>query len=482
MKIEHVTYDQTHARRSRMRRASDAPIIIKNYISARFSRHLDVDLSSTGKPTTFWPQFGKETVGDQESEMTAYLIQHHRVEKATRKDEEITVDANHSGNYLPLRDTDRGVAPDDAPFPILRRKAKFIKEKQNIKSINSRPHTTDGKIDIQKLHKLQQAMKEGRLEQVVPSSQPSRTEGRLFLPPNRLQNRFADPSPRVSAEFSRECSSSLHGTPSLTRHSSRRGKTKSSSRVKDYIRTSVDTMDEKIKEVQSKFRAPFEYINYPSSTKARRASVDSDESFFCVGEGEQRANTQGIHDLKASQYNAANERRLSGAGISPWGNHAPSTCKQCKKFAMVGVQGLCEKCEADFYLRKAQRQNSDSNYEDDLRPTPLLKDAKILFQVETDSLEDVRSTIALKDTGFRPTLNPVPLRQFSRKAQIEDDEDELTQTHRIVERWSTRYEENDAAYAAERDTAPLLRRKEKGLNKTGMRDTNFYNFYDDVLE
>jgi hypothetical protein len=76
----------------------------------------------------------------------------------------------------------------------------------------------------------------------------------------------------------------------------------------------------------------------------------------------------------------------------------------------------------------------------------------------------------------------VPLRQFSRKAQIEDDEDELTQTHRIVERWSTRYEENDAAYAAERDTAPLLRRKEKGLNKTGMRDTNFYNFYDDVLE
>jgi hypothetical protein len=262
--------------------------------------------------------------------------------------------------------------------------------------------------------------------------------------------------------------------------------------MRDYIRTSMDTMDEKRKEVQSKFRAPFEHLNYLSFSKARRASVDSDASFFCVGDGEQGSDTKGIHDLKPRHYDAAKERRLSGAGVSPWGNHAPSTCSHCKKFAMVGVQGLCEKCEADFYLRKAQN-NSDSDYEDDLRPTPPLKDANILslrkqprvqhyFQVETDSLEDVRSTIALKNTRSRPILNPVPVRQFSCKAQIEDDEDELTQTQRMVERWSTRYEENDAAYAEEKDTAPLLRRKEKGLNKTGMRDTNFYNFYDDVLD
>lgn len=160
---------------------------------------------------------------------------------------------------------------------------------------------------------------------------------------------------------------------------------------------------------------------------------------------------------------------------------------------MVGIQGLCERCEADFWLHKTQNQNSASDYEDDLRPTPPLKDAKTLsmrkqphvqhcFGVETDSFEDVRSTIALKDMGSRPIFNPVPMRQLSQKAQIEGDENELADTQRSIERWSTRYEENDATYAEEKDTAPLLRRKGKGLKEAGSRDTNFYRFYHDVLD
>jgi hypothetical protein len=59
-----------------------------------------------------------------------------------------------------------------------------------------------------------------------------------------------------------------------------------------------------------------------------------------------------------------------------------------------------------------------------------------------------------------------------------DDEWERTKIQRTVERWSARYE-NDAAYVEKKDSTPLLRRKAKGLQQ---RDTEFYGFYDDVLD
>jgi hypothetical protein len=133
--------------------------------------------------------------------------------------------------------------------------------------------------------------------------------------------------------------------------------------------------------------------------------------------------------------------------------------------------------------------------EDDIKPTPPLKDAKTLsmrkkqepqhyFQVEKDSLENVRSTIVLKDMGSRPIFNPVLVRQFSQRAQVEGDEDGLTHSQKMVERWSTNIEDNGHAYAyaEEGDTAILLRRKINALEKAGSRDTNFYCFYDDVFD
>jgi len=481
MKIEHVTYDNTHAPRSRMRRASEATVRIKSYISKRLSRHADMETpiqNSAERPTILWPRF--ETFPDT-PEMTAYLTQQHRGEKAARKEGKTTISANHSGNYLPLKD--EVAAADDAAYSLFRRKGKFVIEKKNIKSKSSRPQTVDGSPNMEKLYKLRQAITDGRMEQIIPSRHT--LEGRRA--PSR--NRFADPNPRFLDENSRDCSSSRHSSP----RSSQSGKT-TSSRVRDYIRTGADTLGEKRKEVQSKFRAPFEHIKYPSFSKARQSSTASDESFFCAGEnGKQQIPSS---NSKARRHDSAEDRRYSGIGTNPWSSHVPDTCKSCRKFAMVGIQGLCERCEADFWPRRAQNQYSDSEYEDDLRPTPLLqdedqdditptpplKDAKTLsmrkkqepqryFQVETESLDNVRSTIVLKDMGSRAIFNPVPVRQFSQKAQFEGDEDE-----------STNFEDYGVTYAEERDVTRLLRREDNALEKAGSRDTNFYRFYDDVLD
>lgn len=507
MKIEHITYDEMHTRRSMTRRASDASVKIKNYFR-RLSRHSDAGLpfgNSKGRPFTVSPQYEKETsVPGEHPEMTAYLTQHRRVEKAVRRDEKLAISANSSGNYLPLKDKCRGTETKDPPSPTLRHKAKFIKQNGKIKSTAShppRPRTADDMIQMEKFQRLRQAMKEGKLEQVVPPGQLLRPEGRHAPPPTR----FTDPTPRVSGESSRGRSSIRHETTSHTRLSSRSRRTESSSRVREYLRTSVVFLDEKRKEVQGKFKAPFEHLNYPSFSFSRRASVSSEDSFFCVGENpeEQRSNTQAIHTLRSGHNEVANESRLSGVGVSPWAQHAPNTCKLCNAFTTTGVPGLCQKCRADFNIRKAENKDPDSDYEDDLRftpplndeddirPTPPLKDADILstrkqrdtqhyFQVETDNLEDVRATAALTDMGSRPIFNPVPVRRISHEAVFvdTDDEWERTKIQRTVERWSARYE-NDAAYVEKKDSTPLLRRKAKGLQQ---RDTEFYGFYDDVLD
>jgi len=497
MKIEHTTYDTTHHRRSMARRASDASLKIKNYISTHFSRLTDAKNSlsnTTERHATVWPHYGADISAQYKlSELTAYMTQQHLVDKAARRDERLTISANSSGRYLPLNDTYCDPVTDDASPPTLRRKAKFVKENGYITSKDSptRPRTADDKIQMDKLKTLRQAMREGKLEQVVARRQQLRTDRQQAPPPNRLP----DPQSRPSAESSRGRSSSRHATPSHTPHVSQHRRMKSATKVKDYIRTSTDYLDEKRKEVQSKFRAPFEHLNYPSFPSSRRSSASSEGSFYCVGEKNQaqKSNAQAVHELKSRQHEASNERRLSGSGTSPWTHHAPDNCKLCQTFGATGIQGLCQKCEADFYRRKAQEQNSDSEYEDDFRPTPPLKDAKILsmrkqqatqhyFQVETDSLEDVGATVGLKDIASRPIFNPVPVRQFSHKAVVVDDDDlDRTQTQKMVERWSSRYEESEAPYVEEPDTAPLLRWKAKGLKNATSRDTEFYGFYDDVL-
>jgi hypothetical protein len=452
--------------------------------------------------------------------MTSYLTKQHRVDKAARKEEKLMVSANNSGSYRPLRDTVDRTEEYAESFPRLRRMPKFtdiVKERLNIKSAHSQQQNLEGEDSVKNLQKLRQDMKEGRLEQVVPPRQPSRTESRLAPP----QDRFVDQPTRVSGESIRARSSSRHRSSSHQRNSSRGRKTRStSSKLADYIRTSADILDEKRRDVQSKFQAPFEHLNYPSFSLSQRVSVSSSksaESFWCIGEDteEQKASTQAIHGLKANQQKSAGRgRRLSGVGVNPWTNHVPDNCKHCGQFAMIGRQGLCEECEYRGRGRGLGYTNQypDSDIKDDIRPTPPLKDHKLLsmrrerdpqrvFQVGTRSSDDEKPPpVPVKDMGSRPIFNPTPPRQYSQSARVEeegDDEeewylnwktssqrDEFEKTQSMFGRWSLNFENDDPGKKTEEGEAPLIegkgRRNEK--KKDLSRDTNFYGFYDDVLE
>lgn len=460
MKIKHTTYDATHTRRSMVRRASDVSVKIKNYFSRRLSRRSYAGSSrrsATERPTTIWPGYETGTsVPVRRSEMTPYLTQKYQVKEAARREEKTIVSAHHSGNYLPLRSPKH--RPADDTYPILRRKTKFFKEKPSTNSLEGPSYTEDGNQNMKKLLNLRQAMREGKMEQVVSPQHISRPE-RLSAPPQNFLHEFAS---TASAESSRGRTSSRHGPPlSYARHASPGRKSRSVSRVRDYIRASVDVLDERRKEVQSKFKAPLDHLHYPSFI-SRRTSVDSDESFFCKGENNEGQNANDQATLSSRHYDPTRDRTSSGAKTSPC--YAPDYCKICKTYAMVGIQGLCEKCEVD------------SDYEDDIRPTPPLKDAKTLamskqpqtqhyFQVETN----VRSLENVTDLATRPIFNPVPR------------EAEQMKTQRRLEQWSAKYEGCNDAYAEERDTTPLVPRKNKIHSKVVSRDTHFYDFYDDVL-
>jgi hypothetical protein len=522
MKIEHTTYDETHTRRrSILRRASDASETlgkVKNYFSRHLSRHSGASISlqnpspRTERPVTQWPKPGTPfSLSEKPSEMTTYLKKQHCVEKAARKDERLIVSANNSGTYLPLKDTNNESEADDAPFPALRRKPNFTRTSKGeltIKSTDSQQQNEDGKDNMEKLHKLRQAIKDGRLEQVIPPRKPSRMEGQLAPP----QSRFVDHPPRVSGDSSRDHSLSQHHSSSRQRDSSRSRKTKSSSsKFVDYLRISADILDEKRRDVQSKFQAPFEHLNYPSFSLSRKVSVtssNSTESFWCVGENteEQKATTQ------ARQQESRRVGRLNGVGLTPWTSHVPDDCNFCGKFGMIGPKGLCETCESEYDRRRAPglehtNRYPDPEWEDEVRPTPPLKDRKPLsmrrgrdlqrlFHVDTNNLDNERAPVPLKDMGSRPIFNAAPSRKFSQEAQIEDGDEEkylnwktssqreeFEKTQSTFKRWSLSLENDDLEKGQEEDKMPLIEGKGKvRAKKNSSRDTNFYRFYDDVLE
>jgi hypothetical protein len=258
-------------------------------------------------------------------------------------------------------------------------------------------------------------------------------------------------------------------------------------------------------------------LNYPSFSLSRRvssASSRSTESFWCVGEAteELQSNTQAIPALNVRQQESFGKNsRLRGVGTTPWANHVPENCKLCSKLAIAGLQELCETCESAFKRSRAPRiergiQYPESEWQDDIRPTPPLKDRKTLsmrregdlqhhFQVDTDSADHKRPPPApLKDMEYQPNFEPIPSRQFSETAQVEDDDerylnwktsfqrDELEKTQSMFEHWSLSFENDDLGNGKEDDKVPSIKRRPKAKKEDLKRDTNFYRFYGDVLE
>jgi hypothetical protein len=231
------------------------------------------------------------------------------------------------------------------------------------------------------------------------------------------------------------------------------------------------------------------------------SSSKSAESFWCVGEGvdEQKPNIQAILEFKARKPDSGvRDIRLSGVGITPWTNHVPDNCKYCGQFAMVGPQGLCEECEYRHKSPDFEHTNPDPDceVEEEIRPTPPLKDRKTLstkrkqdpqrvFQVCIDSSEyETRPAVPPKDIGSRPIFNPVPSRRLSQNVRLQDcdndeewylnwktssQQDEFEKTQNTFDHWSLNSETDDQGRGTENDKARLIDRngkmEEKGKGK-----------------
>ena len=194
-------------------------------------------------------------------------------------------------------------------------------------------------------------------------------------------------------------------------------------------------LDETRREIQGKFKEPFEHLGYPSFSLARKtgndegeSDGDSDESFFCLGDREpgllevrarrsgsvsvspagreeagnetgttiksvnKREGRKNLYDLpRPKTRGKGSERggsRISGFArgrgrdvqISPPPEEVLKRCKLCGLGIASSYRGLCTECEADLsplgrenHMPRLEVKYSDSEYEDDIPPTLPLK-------------------------------------------------------------------------------------------------------------
>lgn len=525
MIIQHTTYDEARIQKSSMaRRASDLSNALRGFVSSKTSRNSSDSVSlrqNTAEwPVTLWPVLETKVSPQPKTFVTDKIEsqkKQNRNEKHTRKEVKCLppIPSNQRDNYFTLQNVtyQRPAAPRSDLSRKRRVSTAQMKAKVDIKSSESLPPGDDSTKTIDQLHKMRQAMKHGKMEQVIPPSRNSQsptTGGRLIPPP-----KFSfDYSPRTSNDSSRGGSSSYQTSSESKRHSERSRKSKSSSRkLADYIRTSASILDEKRRDVQSKLQAPFENISHSLlSRNASNASIN--ESFWCIGderpleETKPQRNTQqkkneskGHKEEKKPvvpiQPEKRHERRAEEA---PWAAHPPEHCKICHKFTSLNIQELCQECMALFNnpqeSAQSSKPNSDSEWEDDLRlseeeeneikPTPPLKDRNTLSMRKSPTLsahiyyqsvtEDKRGVVPLKDMGLRPIFNPVPEQSKPKTYSFEyDGEGGFLDWDTAVRR------DEEVSPLEENDQTPLIKRKKRGNVKEPVRNTEFYRFYDDVL-
>ena len=446
MKIQHVTYEASRSGRPTAQKFRDYFASPSNRLSFQEDEE---GLLSAGaeRPVTMWPRIGNQiSPSDNLPEMTAYLTQKVHLERAARKQEKLVKSTNLSGNYLPLKD-DKEKAENPAAaklIPILRRKPKFaeiVKEKLGNRSSNTASkHASDREENLAKMQDLQRRIKSGKIERVVPPAQLLGQESCL-APPIPAHSPFHDPS-RLSSS-----SANSHQKPKSA-----------PSKFSEYIGTSADLLDETRRELAGKFRPPFEHLSYHSFSLTRKASISSassEDSFYCVDAAPSRKRNEGREvDVNAKAVKALKNRqrehslsgRVSGKGTNPWTSSPREPCRLCRKPGVRGVRGLCEECERDFMRPKTTRFEGDGkDDEDEIKPTPPLKDWKTLsmrwerserrsaFHVDGEEVDDQRPRVPVKDSlklasaGSKTKIvkpAPVPVRQASQKAAVEEETEE----------------------------------------------------------
>ncbi|KAL5317733.1 hypothetical protein ACEPPN_014831 [Leptodophora sp. 'Broadleaf-Isolate-01'] len=440
MKIQHLTHEESHDSLPNMNKRLSASMKVRSFISRRLSRNLDNHapqpyLSSHyeegrgeegDRPTTVFPRMGfgfsesknslpekqSEKGKESASEMTGYLVQKHRVEKAEKKQEKILSSANSSGSYLPLRSPIESSSTNAKTKTKIRGKgigrgissfSDLVKEKIYKKTEPSAAQKLEERGDkMVKIYNLRKAMLEGKLERVVPPPSGMGMNGsgaglgaggeNRRPPPRPAHNPFLDNISSVGPASSRQpCAAPVQVQVSFSRTSqqsdvrqtSRTRKTKSaSSKIASLIGSSADMMDETRRGIQGKFREPFEHLNYPSFSLGRRedgddGDGDSDESFFCLGDVElgvlgtgglrvgsgsgipmrrervkvQRDEREGPRPKTRGKGSERGEKSSvygHGREVQAPGEEVVKKCKLCGLGIVASTRGLCAECEEDF--------------------------------------------------------------------------------------------------------------------------------------
>ncbi|KAG4427498.1 hypothetical protein IFR05_017020, partial [Cadophora sp. M221] len=238
MKIQHLTHEESHDSLPTMNKRLSASMKVRSFISRRLSRSQDTQTpqpylsshheESGERPTTTFPRIGfgfsesKNSLAEKEKgnvnekkekenvEMTGYLVQKHRVEKASKKQEKILSSANSSGSYLPLRSPVensstksktkmKGKGIPSLSVPSLKKKGIFsdlIKEKIYKKAEPSAAQKLEERGDkMVKIYNLRKAMLEGKLEKVIPPSSLSGMNGSASGSGMSGENRRPPPRP-----------------------------------------------------------------------------------------------------------------------------------------------------------------------------------------------------------------------------------------------------------------------------------------------
>ncbi|KAH7409141.1 hypothetical protein BKA64DRAFT_664228 [Cadophora sp. MPI-SDFR-AT-0126] len=476
MKIQHTTHDESRDAIPSLSinpKLLSASMKVRTFISRRISQtfhspplpsHHEDPNPSTGRPLTQFPRFAesKHSFAEkkaEESEEAGHSAQRHHSDKAARKEEKVLSRKNSSGSYLPLKSPTGSSSTRAKGFsiPSLKKKGNFsdlVKERLHRRNeagneISNRENDVEKAGEksekLVKAYTLRRAMLEGKLERVVPPPSTAISSGQNRRPPPRpARNPFLDTAsatPIVAAEVaaatrteprpgprtlkptdtpSSRTSLSSAARPTSTSLSRARKTKSASSKIASLIGNSADILDETRREIQGRFKEPFEYLGYPSFSLARRADgaeggesdADSDESFYCLGDREagvlgmgagmegspgvgtgigtgtskrdEREMERRFNDIsrpkktvKESESGGGN--RLSNltrggeqdAQVPP--EQVVNKCKLCGLGIASSYRGLCAECEADLSPLNTQNPTlnpenkySDSEYEDDL--------------------------------------------------------------------------------------------------------------------
>ena len=254
MKIEHTTYDQTHGRRSARQGSA----------SQKMTAISPTQLRRRSEKVTIWPGTGASHKSQRQ--MTTYLMLEQRLKKEVRKAKLAPRPRSSEAKSLRSGIMRQPVSQlyQTPPHP-LRRKPNFS---ESLRECLGGPKTSAKKHEeeeeITKVSTLRDAIRAGKLEQVIPPPQASRSKWRL-----------ASPQPPI------------HSTKSTSRRTPQSKKTASASgKVAEFIDRGADTLDGTRKELAGKLLPSFEHFNYPSFSrrcgKSRRSSDATGLSFCCI--------------------------------------------------------------------------------------------------------------------------------------------------------------------------------------------------------